>query len=161
MSNKEETEMYFCRSNQSFVEVNKKDFHDITKSIWSTIQKQQRKGECLCPKCSIKYCDGICQDCKYYYSNEISLETTIDDDLTLADVIASDESIEKNFEKQEQRRRLYAAIPRLKNDIDIQIINLYLQDYTIREIAKVVNLYSTSSVQYRLEKAINELKTLV
>lgn len=161
MSEKQEIDLYFCKSTQSFVEVSKKDFHKITKDIWATLQKQQRKGECLCPKCAMKYCDGICQDCKYYYPNEISLETKVEDGLILADVITSDESIEARFEEQEQRKRLYAAIPKLKSEIDIQIINLYLQDYTLREIAKAVNFSHQHSVEYRLKRIIEEIKTLV
>ncbi len=102
----------------------------------------------------------LAQTAKMIYNiyNPISLNTPIEgeEDLTIGDTIASDESLIDNFDKKEQSYKLHLAVNALpKRDADI-ITKLYLEERRQTEVAKEYGI--TQSYICRI--AESKLKTL-
>ncbi len=82
-----------------------------------------------------------------------------EDSLDLGLAQASRETPESLFAESEQRRLLFAAIRALE-DMDIQVVLLYLEELSNREIADVVGL-SEGAVGARLTRLRSRLKETI
>ncbi len=66
MSDKKKKYKIYIKETDEFVEVEKEVYYNYYRMVWTYVKRQQRTGECVCPKSKVAFCDGDCLMCKYH-----------------------------------------------------------------------------------------------
>lgn len=138
----------------------------LARDYYNESKREEREKRCIIPssrKGMTKRCRGICSECEFYRSGKdtygtVSLDTLYDN--YEWEPISEDESNLDKMIYEEQRKAMYDAIEKLEDAIDRQIIKLFLEDYSERQIAEIVGM-SQKGVNKRKAKIIEDLKEML
>lgn len=138
----------------------------LARDYYNEFKCEEREKRCIIPssrKGMTKRCRGICSECEFYRSGKdtygtVSLDTLYDN--YEWEPISEDESNLDKMIYEEQRKAMYDAIEKLEDAIDRQIIKLFLEDYSERQIAEIVGM-SQKGVNKRKAKIIEDLKEML
>lgn len=142
-----------------------KEFYEQYSRMNNTFRRRQQKHHaCVCPREKWWLCDSDCVNCEYCKGGDmLSLDAPIGDDngIDLGDEISScDLSTEELTEKNIQHQMLMEALTQLEPS-KRRVIELLLQDNSERTIVRILSLPHQSSVSYRKQQAINDLRKMM
>lgn len=157
MSNKRKYFIY-CQLQKLFNEVDKDYYYGFYREIWKLRKQLQRSGECVCPKCDSKYCDGDCFECEHHRSLTCSLEQLLDEDsdISLDGAVGDTDSLEKMFEQAELHTGVAEVLSTLSTEDKI-ICFAIMEGLNNRELMRLLN-YSSSEGNFSCYKARHLLK---
>lgn len=138
----------------------------LARDYYNESKREEREKRCIIPssrKGMTKRCRGICSECEFYRNGKdtygtVSLDTLYDN--YEWEPISEDESNLEKMIYEEQRKAMYDAIEKLEDEVDRQIIKLFLEDYSERKIAEIVGM-SQKGVNKRKAKIIEDLKEML
>ena len=81
MTNNETKQYYiYLRSTNERITCTKEEFENYYRDIHAFRMKQQRRGNCVCPKKKELSCDMDCATCPFHRNTNYSLDVTVNDD---------------------------------------------------------------------------------
>ena len=81
MTNHENKQYYiYLRSTKERIPCTKEEFENYYRDIHAFRMKQQRRGNCVCPKKKELSCDMDCATCPFHRNTNYSLDVTVNDD---------------------------------------------------------------------------------
>ena len=151
----------YLRSTRQWVEVPEEMYKEHARFYNACRQRNQDRGECVCPREKAWYCDGDCQTCVFHrHGRMISLDSSQEDEdgniCNPVDVLAAQcsDMEEEHCNKEEAAElleRLFRLMPEAK-----EIGMLRLQGWTDEEIARAIGIKRPTFVK-RLKSARDRL----
>ena len=81
MTNNENKQYYiYLRSTKERIACTKEEFENYYRDIHAFRMKQQRRGNCVCPKKKELSCDMDCATCPFHRNTSYSLDVSVNDD---------------------------------------------------------------------------------
>lgn len=157
MSDTKKKYKIYIKKTDEFVEVDKEVYYSYYRMVWTFVKKQQRTGECVCPKSKVPFCDGDCLDCQYHRFIFLSF----DENISLGEITIRN-TMEQFFEKinhKNQSELFWETIDKLSDEekIILEAITKEVDNSVIRE---KLGFKSTPDATFRWykDKKIKEIR---